>query len=125
MVEAFAGPFELCDCSGCRKASGSAFVSGIGVRTRDFRWVSGEQDVRFFEAPVRTHAPGYQTAFCCRCGSPAPNLSSVTNENDWFENAAGLLDEDAGVAPDRQSSLIMLRAGMRLRMVDRNALSVT
>ncbi len=33
-------------------------MSGIGVRTRDFRWVSGEQDVRFFEAPARTHAAG-------------------------------------------------------------------
>lgn len=31
VVEAFAGPFELCHCSRCREVSGSAFVSGIGV----------------------------------------------------------------------------------------------
>lgn len=94
VVESFAGPFELCPYSRCRKTSGSAFVSGIGVRARDFRWVSGEEDVRFFEAPVRKHA-------------------------------AGLLDGDLGIAPDQQSSLIMLRAGMRLRMLARNAPSVT
>jgi len=25
------GPFELCHCARCRKASGSAFVAGLGV----------------------------------------------------------------------------------------------
>lgn len=101
VVEAFVGPLEICDCSRCRKASGSTFVSGIGVRARDFRWVLGG-NVRLFEAPVRTHAPGYQRAFFCRCGSPVPNHSSVTNEDDWFEIAGGgVLDEDPGVGPDR------------------------
>ena len=100
-IEAFVGPFELCHCSRCRKASGSAFVAGIGVRARHFGWISGESLVRFFEAPVRRSSPGYRTAFCIRCGGPAPNLSSVTEKDDWFEIAAGLLDQDVGVVPDR------------------------
>ena len=31
------GPFELCHCSRCRKASGSAFAAGLGVLREDFR----------------------------------------------------------------------------------------
>ncbi len=101
VIEAFVWPFELCHCSRCREVSGSAFVSGIDVRARAFPWVSGEQDARFFEAPALKHAPGYQAAFCCRCGSPSPNLSSVTSEDDWFEIAEELLDEGPGVGPGR------------------------
>lgn len=54
-VERLEGSFELCHCSRCRKASGAAFVAGIGVRARDFCWVAGEGLVRRYEAPVREH----------------------------------------------------------------------
>jgi len=100
-VDTFVGPFELCHCPRCRKASGSAFVAGVGVRARDFRWVSGEDACVTFEAPVREHPPGYRTAFCRHCGSPAPDLSGTTAESDWFELAAGLLDGDPEIHPDR------------------------
>jgi len=100
-VERFVGPFELCHCSRCRKASGSAFVPGIGVRARDFRWVAGEDLVRRYEAPVREHPPGYSTAFCPNCGSPAPDLTHVTAEDGWFELVAGILDDDPMLRPDK------------------------
>ena len=100
-IERFAGPFELCHCARCRKASGSAFVAGIGVRARDFRWIAGADAVVTFELPVREHPPGYRTAFCPDCGSPAPDLSAVTEEDDWFELAAGVLDDDPGLPIDR------------------------
>ena len=92
------GPFELCHCPRCRKASGSAFVAGLGVRVADFRWVAGADQVRSWEAPVRERPPGYRTAFCARCGSPAPNPPDGA---DWFEIPAGLLQGDPGVRPDR------------------------
>ena len=57
------GPFELCHCSRCRKASGSAFVSGLGVRREHFRFIEGEELIRTYEAPVRESPPPYRTNF--------------------------------------------------------------
>ena len=34
-IDRAVGPFELCHCRRCRKASGSAFMAGIGVRRAD------------------------------------------------------------------------------------------
>jgi hypothetical protein len=92
------GPFELCHCSRCRKASGSAFVAGLGVEVSDFRLFSGAELIQRYEAPVRERPPGYRTAFCTRCGSPVPAPAPGAT---WFEIPAGLLDGDAGVRPDR------------------------
>ena len=97
-VERFAGPFELCHCSRCRRASGSAFAPMIAVRARDFRWLSGTETLQRFEMPVLRHPPGYRTAFCGRCGCPAPGFEAG---DDWFEIAAGTLDDDPGLRPDR------------------------
>ena len=97
-IEKFVGPFELCHCSRCRKASGSAFVSGIGVRPSDFSWISGRDEVRTFEAPVIEQPPGYRTSFCEQCGSPAPHFDPG---DDWFELRAGLLDGEPEISPDR------------------------
>jgi hypothetical protein len=92
------GPFELCHCSRCRRASGSAFVAGLGVDVTDFRLLSGAELVTRWEAPVRERPPGYRTAFCARCGSPVPDPPAGAT---WFEIPAGLLDDDPGVRPDR------------------------
>lgn len=97
-IDAFVGPFELCHCSRCRKASGSAFVAGVGVRTADFHWIAGRDRVRRYEAPVVEFPPGYATAFCEVCGSPAPHFEPG---DDWFELAAGLLDGEPAISPDR------------------------
>jgi hypothetical protein len=92
------GPLELCHCSRCRKASGSAFVAGLGVERRDFELLAGRDLIRTYEAPVREQPPGYRTSFCTRCGSPVPDPSG---DSPWFEIPAGLLDDDPGVRPDR------------------------
>jgi len=42
-IERAVGPFELCHCTRCRKASGSAFVAGVGVDVRDYRLLSGAE----------------------------------------------------------------------------------
>jgi hypothetical protein len=97
-IERAVGPFELCHCSRCRKASGSAFVAGLGVRTADFRWLEGDSLVERYEAPVEERAPGYRSAFCRRCGSPVPDPPA---DGDWFELPAGLLDADPDLRPDR------------------------
>jgi hypothetical protein len=92
------GPFELCHCSRCRKASGSAFVAGLGVRREDFRLLQGRELIRTYEAPIRECPPAYRTSFCGRCGSPVPD---PPGEAPWFEVPAGLLDDDPQRRPDR------------------------
>jgi len=92
------GPFELCHCSRCRKASGSAFTSTVGVRRDDFHLTSGREVIQAYEAPVREAPPGYRTYFCGRCGSPVPNPNPETR---WFEIPAGALDDDPQLRPDR------------------------
>ena len=97
-VGRFAGPFELCHCSKCRRAFGSAFAALIGVNRTEFRWISGEDVIEKFEAPVEKFPPGYRTAFCRTCGSPAPNIPEGA---DWFEIPAGLFETNFQETPDR------------------------
>jgi hypothetical protein len=92
------GPFELCHCARCRKASGSAFSSTVGVRREDFRLIAGRELIQSYEAPVRETAPGYRTFFCARCGSPLPDPNAATA---WFEVPVGALDDDPELRPDR------------------------
>lgn len=92
------GPFELCHCGRCRKASGSAFVAGIGVLRRDFRLVAGAALITTYDAPIRRAPPAFRTCFCSICGSPVPDPSS---DSAWLEVPAGLLDDDPGLRPDK------------------------
>ncbi|HVN30189.1 MAG TPA: GFA family protein [Candidatus Binataceae bacterium] len=93
-----AGPFELCHCRRCRKLSGSAFASGIGVMTEDFHLIEGKALIATYEAPLLRTPPPYRSSFCSRCGSQVPNPQPG---EAWFEIPAGLLDDDPGVKPDK------------------------
>jgi hypothetical protein len=92
------GPFELCHCSRCRKVSGSAFIAAVGVRRADFRFLSGRELIRTYDAPIRNAPPAYRSTFCPRCGSPVPDPEL---KSDWFEIAVGSLDDDPGLRPER------------------------
>jgi hypothetical protein len=97
-IEGEVTPIECCHCSRCRKASGSAFVPAIAVRTENFRWVAGQDLVTLYEALVREKPPPYRKAFCRRCGSPLP---IVDRELPSVEIPAGALDDDPGTRPLR------------------------
>ncbi len=97
-IDRAVGPFELCHCPRCRKASGAPFVAGLGVRVDDFRLLEGAEWIRRYEAPIRERPPAYRVAFCGRCGSPVPDPPDGA---EWFEIAAGTLDGDPGVPLDR------------------------
>ena len=97
-VDRVVGPFELCHCNRCRKTSGSAFLAAVGVRRDDFRWVSGRELIRTYDAPIVESPPAYRSCFCERCGSPVPDPS---NDASWFEIAAGALEGDLGAHPDK------------------------
>jgi hypothetical protein len=92
------GPFELCHCRRCRKVSGSAFLAAVGVRRDDFRWLSGRELIRSYEAPILEAPPAYRVCFCSRCGSCVPDPDDTS---DWFEIVAGLLDDDPQLRPDK------------------------
>lgn len=97
-VAGVVGPFELCHCSRCRKASGSAFMAAVGVRTDGFRYIAGRELVQRFELPIRDEPPAYSRVFCSRCGCVVPEPEPT---GDVFEVAAGLLDDDPQLRPER------------------------
>jgi len=90
------GPFELCHCSRCRKSSGSAFVAGLGVLKEHYTLLSGEDFISHYDADIIDSPPAYRRSFCRRCGCLVPDPSS-----DCFEIAAGLLDDDPAITPDK------------------------
>lgn len=92
------GPFELCHCRRCRKASGSAFMAGVYVQRADFHWVSGRELIRVYDAPLLEAPPPYRVCFCSVCGSCVPDPHV---DGDQLEIAAGLLDDDPQQRPDK------------------------
>jgi hypothetical protein len=98
-IEHAVGPFELCHCTRCRKVSGSAYLTWLGVRREDFRFVQGEDLIKTFELPVSESPPPYDTSFCSRCGSQVPSPSKT--QQPVFEIPAGALDDDPHIRPDK------------------------
>ena len=83
---------ELCHCSQCRRASGSAFASNMPVDAANFRLVSGEAQLRAYES-----SPGKERVFCARCGSPV--ISRLTADPSQVRVRAGLLDAPVAARP--------------------------
>jgi hypothetical protein len=65
-----AGPFvevHHCHCGYCRKAHGTPFGTyGVAAAT-GMRWLRGQEKIARYES-----SPGFQRAFCPRCGSILP-----------------------------------------------------
>ena len=47
-IDRAVGPAEYCHCNRCRKVSGSNAILGIGVRTEDYRFLSGRELVKTY-----------------------------------------------------------------------------
>ena len=58
-------PIEICYCTQCQRAQGTALASNIPVDATAFRFLKGESSLRSFES-----SPGKERSFCERCGSP-------------------------------------------------------
>jgi hypothetical protein len=82
-----------CHCSRCRKESGSAFGAVAVAQPSEFRFVKGEDLVKFYDYP-----PDGRRAFCGVCGSKAP-LQLRFRDSHIFLIPAGLLDDDPVVRP--------------------------
>jgi hypothetical protein len=61
-IEQAVGPFELCHCTRCRKVSGSAYLTWLGVRREHFRLLQGLDLINTYERPVSESPPPYDTA---------------------------------------------------------------
>ncbi len=97
-IDQAAGPLELCHCNRCRKVSGSAFLAGLYVLTKDFRITDGVELINTYEAPILRTPPPYRAYFCRRCGSPLPNPHP---QLETMEIPAGLLDADPELKADK------------------------
>jgi len=90
-----AGPLKRalnCHCSMCRKAHGAAFRTRASVRAEDFRWIAGQQHVKYYES-----SPGNHRGFCAECGSPI--LSRFDFDPTVLGVPFGCFDDDPGVKP--------------------------
>ena len=87
---------DLCHCSRCRAASGSAFLAELEFTTAEFEWISGRSLVKTYEAAVRNWPPGYRRAFCPVCGAAVPIV-----DREIIRVPAGALEDDPGVRPKR------------------------
>ena len=97
-IDQAVGPFEICHCNRCRKTSGGVGLPMLRVETRYYRMLQGQELVQGYEAPILYRPPAYHASFCSRCGSPVPPAEP---EGDTFEIAAGLLDDDPKMRPDK------------------------
>jgi hypothetical protein len=87
------GIFQYCNCSRCRKFTGSLFAANLLVSPENFRWTRGESLVGRYELAQAKH---FATCFCTRCGASLP----------WLEQTgkavvvpAGTLDDDPLIRP--------------------------
>ena len=91
-IEGEIGPIYNCHCSKCRRWHGSACRTRASVRSKDFKWTSGEALLSRFHSSdtvVKT--------FCSVCGS---NLISILEDNpDFIGLPLGGLEQDPGHKP--------------------------
>ena len=73
------GPFDffaMCQCSLCRKLTGSAFATNLFVKIDQFRWLSGETNRLEFQMSKPSN---FITASCKTCGSRVPKIFGRNN----------------------------------------------
>ena len=86
--------FAHCHCSMCRKHYGSLFGTSLGVARAAFSWLEGTSEIVHYRASAAFERP-----FCRRCGSTLPGASE---EEEYWNVPAGLLDGDPGARPRSQ-----------------------
>ena len=82
----------FCHCSMCRRTLGAAFGTFARVCADEFRWLSGEDLVAFYES-----SPGVHRCFCRKCGS-ALGATGEGGRLSWL--ALGTVTGDPGLRPE-------------------------
>ena len=81
-----------CHCSQCRKAQGSAFATNGNVASRDFKILSGDDELTAYES-----TPGQKKYFCKICGSPI--MSKSESKADQVRIRLGTISSDVTERP--------------------------
>ncbi|MDB5970809.1 MAG: hypothetical protein JWQ90_3259 [Hydrocarboniphaga sp.] len=92
-VDAELAPIQLCHCSQCRKAQGSAFASNSPVAKSSFQLIAGADLLKAYES-----SPGKRRFFCSRCGSPVYSARDATPE--LLRLRVGLINEPLPAGPE-------------------------
>jgi hypothetical protein len=90
-----AGPFvesHHCHCGICRKSHGTAYASYGTAAADGLRWLRGAAHVARYES-----SPGFERAFCPRCGSTVPGSAFAGLAFVPLANLAG----DPGARPEQ------------------------
>ena len=93
--ESAEAPFVYCHGNRCRKFTGSAFFSALSAK--DFKFLSGQEHIRSFEATIMMTPPAYRRDYRERCGSPVPWPSG---EPGVYAVPADSLDDDPALRPE-------------------------
>lgn len=88
-IDAEPSSLTNCHCSMCRKVHGTPFGTYASVGAADFRWLTGEEQIRKYES-----SPGAYRGFCPQCGSVAPAL--MPDGSSVFMPAGNLEGDIAG-----------------------------
>jgi hypothetical protein len=90
------GPFDffgMCQCSLCRKVTGSAFASNLFCSADKFRWLKGEDNRILYQMPAPRK---FGNAVCKTCGSRAPKFNTA---GDRVLLPLGSTMNDPGIKP--------------------------
>lgn len=90
------GPFDffgMCQCSLCRKVTGSAFASNLFCDIDKFKWLKGEDNRTVYRVPAPKR---FGNAFCKTCGS---RVANVITANNRVLLPLGSTMEDPGIKP--------------------------
>ncbi len=87
--------FQYCHCSRCRKFTGSAHAANLFTRPADLEWLQGVDTLGSY---LLEGEPPFPTAFCSKCGSGMPSMSST---GKYWVVPAGGLDHDPRARPTR------------------------
>jgi hypothetical protein len=86
--------FRYCHCSRCRKASGSGHAANLFVPRTQFRWLSGEDAMKRYDA---RETQRFSVWFCTECGSRVPH--HIRTREDMLI-PAGALDVAPQMRPE-------------------------
>ncbi|CAM5385684.1 hypothetical protein MAUB1S_06580 [Mycolicibacterium aubagnense] len=84
-----------CHCSGCRRATGSAFKPFAGIEREKFRLVTGEDGLLIYGDDTARDGP--HDMHCARCGSL---LYSVVRDGAFVHVPMGTLIDAPTIRPD-------------------------
>jgi len=85
-IKAPASDIYLCHCSICRRFSGSSGIAVVVLKNKDFKWLSGQEDIKVWKKPDAD----WEANFCSTCGSALPGKNDIEHMFD----PAGMLPND-------------------------------